>query len=136
MVVAMRRGAFLFVALMLAVALSTQTLARPRAQLVYRIDSVSAAIVDGKLVVDVSGAVNSGGWKRARLRVKPSAPEAHVLEMDFIADPPSPKHVVIQELLPVQVQLKLGLPKYGTVAVSATSQTNSITAEIRFHPAN
>jgi len=133
----MHRGAFLFVALMLALASSTQTLARPaRTQLVYRVDSVSAAIVNGKLVVDVSGAVNSGGWHKPRLRVKPSAPEARVLEMDFIATPPSSKHVFIQELMPVHVQIKLPLPKYGTVAVSAAAQTNSIAAEIRFHPAN
>ncbi len=132
----MHRGAFLVVALMFALALSAQTHARPRAQLVYRIDSVSAAIVDGKLVVDVNGAVSSGGWKKPRLRAKPSAPEAHVLQMEFLAEPPSPKRVVIQELLPVHAQAKLPLPKYGTVAVSAISQTNEIAAEIRFHPTN
>jgi hypothetical protein len=132
----MRRGAILVGSLTLALALSAPAVARPRSQLVYRIDSVSAAIVDGKLVVDVNGAVNSGGWKKPRLRAKPSAPEAHVLQMEFLADPPSAKRVVIQELLPVHVETKLPLPKYGTVAVSAISQTNEIAAEIRFHPAN
>lgn len=121
---------------MLALALSAPAFSRPRAQLVYRIDSVSAAIIDGKLVVDVSGAVSSGGWSKPKLRAKPSAPEAHVLQMDFLAEPPSPKHVVIQELLPVKAEAKLPLPKYGTVAVSATSQTNEVTAEIRVNPAN
>ncbi len=132
----MRRGAILVGSLMLAFALSVPALARSRTQLVYRVDSVSAAIVGGKLVVDVSGAVNSGGWRKPRLRVKPSAPEAHVLEMDFIAEPPSPRRVVIQELLPVHAQAKLKLPTYGTVAVSANSQTNSVAAEIRWHTAN
>jgi hypothetical protein len=130
----MRRGAILVGSVTVALALNTPALARSRTQLVYRVDSVSAAVVDGKLVVDVNGAVNSGGWHKARLRVKPSAPEAHVLQMDFIAEPPSPKRVVIQELLPVHFEAKLPLPKYGTVAVSAASQTNEITSEIRLHP--
>jgi hypothetical protein len=121
---------------MLALALSAPASARPRAQLVYRIDSVSAAIVDGRLVVDVSGAVSSGGWKKPKLRAKPSAPEAHVLQMDLIAEPPSPKRVVIQALLPVHAEAKLPLPKYGIVAVSAASQTNEVTAEIRNPAAN
>lgn len=98
---------------------------------IYRVDRVSAYVEKNRLVVEASGAVNSGGWSHPRLRVKPSAPEAHVLEMDFIADPPSPKRVVIQQTLPIATRLTAGLPKYGTFAVSIASQTNTITTEIR-----
>ena len=98
---------------------------------IYRVDRVSASIVGNRLVIEASGAVSSGGWGGPRLHVKPSPSEAHVLEIDFVADPPSPKRVVIEEVLPVSAILRLPLPKYGTFAVSVTSQTNTITTEIR-----
>jgi hypothetical protein len=128
---AMRWGAFLIAGLGLAIACDTCTAGAPHSRLVYRVDRVSAAVVGNKLVVDVSGAVRSGGWHHPRLRPKASAPEAHVLEMEFYADPPPPKRVVIQELLPISTELKAGLPKYGTVAVSVSSETNEITTQIR-----
>jgi hypothetical protein len=103
----------------------------PHYKAIYRIDQVSAAIEDKKLVIHAEGAVNSGGWRRPRLVMRPSAPEASILRMDLVADPPPPKHVFIQELLPVAADLKTGLPKYGTVAVSVASQTNEVVAQIR-----
>jgi hypothetical protein len=130
----MRRGVFLVAGLCLVLACDVRAANPTRNRLVYRVDRVSAAVQNNKLVVDVSGAVSSGGWRRPRLRVKPSAPEAAIFQMEFIADPPPPKRVVIQELLPVTTELKTGLPKYGTVAVSVSSQTNEITTQIRIGP--
>jgi hypothetical protein len=54
--------------------------------------------------------------------------------MEFYAEPPPPKHVVIQELLPISAELRMGLPKYGTVAVSVSSETNEIATQIRVNP--
>ena len=116
---------------LVALATAASPAPAPRYRMIYRVDRVSAAIEDRKLVVHAEGAVNSGGWARTRLLIKPSPPEASVLHMDLVADPPSPKHVFIQELLPASADLKTVLPKYGTVAVSVASQTNELTAEIR-----
>ncbi len=127
----MRWGAFLVAGLCLAIMCDTRAFGAPRSRLVYRIDRVSAEVHDHKLVVNVSGAVRSGGWRRPRLRAKASAPEASVLEMEFYADPPLPRRIVIQELLPISTELQMGLPKYGTVAVSVSSETNEITTQIR-----
>lgn len=127
----MRWGAFLVAGLCLAITCDMRASGASRSRLVYRIDRVSAVVVDKKLVVEVSGAVRSGGWHHPRLRAKASPPEASVLEMEFYADPPPPKRVVIQELLPIATELKTGLPKYGTVAVSVSSETNEITTQIR-----
>lgn len=130
----MRWGAFLVAGLCVAIICDTRAFGASHSRLVYRVDRVSAAIKNHKLVVNVGGAVNSGGWRHPRLRAKPSAPEANVLEMEFYADPPPPKRVVIQELLPITTELRTGLPKYGTVAVSVSSETNEITTQIRVNP--
>jgi hypothetical protein len=127
----MRGGGRVLAIALFALPFDADTAGAVRAHLIYRVDRVSAIVDNGKLIVDASGAVASGGWSHARLRVKPSAPEAPVLEMEFIANPPSPKKVVIQTTLPVKAQLKAGLPHYGTVAVSVVAETNEITAQIR-----
>jgi hypothetical protein len=130
----MRWGAFLVAGLCLAVVGDTCAAGAPRSRLVYRVDRVSAEVQNNILVVNVSGAVRSGGWHRPRLRAKPSPPEAPILELEFYADPPPAKHVVIQELLPISTELKMGLPKYGTVGVSVSSETNEIATQIRVTP--
>jgi len=130
----MRWGAFLVAGLCLAIISDTCAAGAPRSRLVYRIDRVSARVQNHKLVVNVSGAVRSGGWRRPRLRAKASVPEAHILEMEFYADPPPPKRVVIEELLPISTEVRTILPKYGTIAVSVSSETNEITTQIRVNP--
>ena len=103
---------------------------RVHVNLVYRIDRVTASIAKKHLVITVDGAVETGGWQHPRLVAKPSAPEAPVLSFNFVADPPKPKHVVIDALLPVHVTLTRGLPRYGTVAVEIIARTNEITTQI------
>ena len=102
----------------------------PQEVLIYRIDRVTASIAKRHLVISVDGAVQSGGWEHPRLHEKPSPPEAPVLAFDFIANPPKPKKVVIQALLPVHVTLTRGLPHYGTVAVEVKAKSNEITTQI------
>ncbi len=127
----MRLRALLGAAFALAFVMNSSGLAATRYRLVYRVDNVSAAIEGRKLVVRANGAVSSGGWRRPRLLLKPSRPEASILHMDLVADPPPANRVVVQELLPVHAQVTTALPKYGTVAVSVASQTNEVTAQIR-----
>src|SRR5579871_1946790 len=127
----MQRGMLLAASIVLALCAPPLHAASKRFHDIFRVDRVSASIVQNRLVVEASGAVSSGGWSHPRLRAKPSAPEAAILTLDFITDPPSSKRVVIQELLPVSATIRLPLPKYGTVAVSVVSQSNTITTEIR-----
>jgi hypothetical protein len=130
----MRWGAVVIAGVCLAIACNTCAFGAPRSRLVYRVDRVSAEVRNNKLVVSASGAVNSGGWRHPHLYAKPSPPEAPILELEFYADPPSSKRVVIQELLPISAELRMGLPKYGTVAVSVSSETNEIATQIRVNP--
>lgn len=125
----MRWGVILVAGIILA--LDARAIAAPHAHLADRVDRVSAAVEDGKLVIDVNGAVSSGGWTHPRLRLKPSAPEAHIIALALLADPPPPRRVVLQALLPVDAEIKLAAPRSNIVGVSVTSQTNEITTQIR-----
>jgi hypothetical protein len=100
-------------------------------KLIYRIDSATAYVEHGKLVVTASGAVKSGGWTRPVLRLH--APlEADTLVLDFSATPPRSKRVVVQAILPITVTLKAAPPHDGTVQVKLVSETNSVIVPITF----
>lgn len=127
----MRRGALLVASALAAFACMFSQANAAKQRLVFRIDKVTAVTEGTRLTVDASGAVQTGGWSHPRLRPKPSAPEAHVFQMEFLAEPPPPKRIVINELLPIKVEYRGPLPKYGTFAISVISQTNEITTQIR-----
>jgi len=127
----MRRGALLAASALAALGCGLHSAIAARPHLIFRIDKVSATIDGSTLTIDASGAVQSGGWSRPRLRAKPSAPETPVLRVEFVADPPPPKRVVINALLPIKAEFQGPLPKYGTVAITVGSQTNEITTQIR-----
>jgi len=98
---------------------------------VSRIDSLIATEKGGRVTVQAKGAVTSGGWKHAALKpVKPAAPaDAHVLVLDFVAEPPDPSQAVIPGLLPVTASVTLRAHR-GTVSVRAVSASNEITTQI------
>ena len=127
----MRRGA---AALTIAVALlvvPAQLAQAAHPRLVYRVDRVTAHMAGHKLIVEASGAVATGGWQKPRLRVvKPSAPETPVVVLEFIANPPGPKQIVIQALLPVSAHLTIDRLRYHASVVSITTQTNGIATQI------
>jgi hypothetical protein len=125
----MRRGATV-IAILTLLAFDATAAKAPQTQLVYRIDRVTATIVHRRLIIEVSGAVPTGGWQHARLRAKPAPPEARFMVVEFIANPPPPKHVVIQALLPVKAKLELGLPHYAITAVKVVSRTNEVMTQI------
>ncbi|HEY0301495.1 MAG TPA: hypothetical protein VGC36_09195 [Rhizomicrobium sp.] len=98
---------------------------------VYRVDSVVARIVKNHLVVQAKGAVTSGGWTRPRLHLEPHVAEAPDQVISFQASPPLGNAVVIQALLPIETTAVFLLPRYGTVRVKVTAETNSVTAPIQ-----
>jgi hypothetical protein len=127
----MRRGALLVVSALAALGCGLHSAVAARPHLVFRIDKVSAMVEGGTLTIDASGAVQSGGWSHPRLRTKPSAPETPVLQVEFVADPPPPKRIVINALLPIKAEFRGPFPKNSTVAITVGSQTNEITTQIR-----
>ncbi|MGN6148931.1 MAG: hypothetical protein ACTHPD_10365, partial [Rhizomicrobium sp.] len=78
-----------------------------------------------------AGAVSTGGWNKARLRLKPGhKPEGDTLEYELIATPPAPDAIVIQALIPVSATLVTKLPPYGVTQIKVDAETNSATADV------
>lgn len=125
----MRQWSVAVFGLALAAATATAALAAPQA--VFRVDSVIAKIIKGRLVVQAKGAVTSGGWTRPRLHLEPHVAEAPDEVIEFQASPPLGNAVVIQELLPIETTAVFPLPRYGTVRVKVTAQSNAVTAPIQ-----
>jgi len=97
---------------------------------IYKVDSVAASIQGKKLTIIAAGAVSTGGWSKARLRLKPHKPEADTLEYEFVATPPAPDAMVVQALIPVSATLVTKLPPYGVTRVKINAETDSATANI------
>lgn len=124
----MRGFALIFAGLMSSTPVDA---AAARAQLIYKVDHVTASIQGRKLIVTASGAVNSGGWENPKLHIKEiRIPESAALDIEFLATPPPKDAVVIQALLPVNATLTAPLPPYGTTEVKVEAQSNSVTAPI------
>ena len=115
----------------LALAAATATAASAAPQLVMRVDSVTAKVINHRLVVQAKGAVNTGGWSRPRLHLTTHVPESPDEVIEFQASPPLDNAVVIQALLPIETTAVFPLPRYGTVRVKVTSESNAVTAPIQ-----
>jgi len=94
---------------------------------VWRVDSVIATRTGDNVVVQVKGAVQSGGWSHARL--KTARGDGRTLVVEFLAQPPSPTANVITALLPVTAKITLRGGR-GALAVKALAEANEVTAQI------
>jgi len=94
---------------------------------VYKIDSVVATQKGGRVVVQVNGAVQSGGWKSPRLHVVPGDSN-RTLTIEFVASPPPSGMVVIEALLPVSATAEF--KSQGKSAVKVVASANEMTAQI------
>lgn len=103
--------------------------AAPAEKFVYKIDSVIAIVSRGKVSIDVRGAVRSGGWKSAKLKLVRAPADPHAIVVNFVAQPPAPGAAVIQGLLPVSAHLVLPMRR-GAVTVRAVSDANEMTSQI------
>ena len=116
-----------FVLCLLALpALSTPSLAAPEKR-VWRIDSVVATRAGNRVVVQVKGAVKSGGWSHPRLKLAHG--DGHTLAVEFLAQPPAPDAAVITALMPVTAKVTLRARR-GMVTVKAVAEANDVTAQI------
>jgi len=125
----LRRSILLPVILALAAVAATAAPAAPK--LIFKIDKVTAAIIKGRLVVNASGAVNSGGWTAPRLHLLPHKPEDNTETIEFLAQPPIDEAVVIQALLPIQTTAVFPLPHYGVTQIKVVSETNAVMAPLQ-----
>jgi len=121
----------LFLTVLMAAGLAATSANAEPAKLVYRVDSASAVIVNRHLVISANGAVRSGGWDKPRLLVlEPSAQEAKTLKVEFVARPPSPNEVVVQQLLPIAARKIARLPNTATNKVEIIAESNSLIVQI------
>jgi hypothetical protein len=127
----MLRGAIaILFACSLAVGADIGSAAAAGLKLIYKVDSAAVSINGNKLTIIAAGAVSSGGWGKARLRLKSHKPEGDTLEFEFVAPPPPPSATVIQALIPVGVTTTTKLPPYGVTEIKIDAETNSFTAPI------
>ena len=94
---------------------------------VYKIDSVIATQKAGRVVVQVSGAVQTGGWKSPRLHVIASD-NNRTLTLEFGATPPPAGMVVIEALLPVTASAEF--KSQGKATIKVVASANEMTAQI------
>ena len=94
---------------------------------VWRVDSVVATRAGNTVVVQVKGAVKSGGWSHPRLKL--ARGDGHTLVLEFLAQPPSADAVVITALMPVTAKATLRAGR-GMVTVKAIAEANDVTAQI------
>jgi hypothetical protein len=102
--------------------------AAPVEKRVYKVDSVIATRHGTNLLVQVKGAVETGGWRKPRLRVLPH-PEGHTLVVEFLAQPPPPAAMVIQALVPISASVHIRTRPHIS-SVRAEAEANEVTAQI------
>lgn len=92
---------------------------------VYKIDSVIATQKGGVILVQAKGAVQTGGWKQARL---------HIIHMDrstatveFVATPPPAGMTVIEAVVPVEAE---GRIRGHVPSVRVLAEANEVTAQV------
>lgn len=92
---------------------------------VYKVDSVIATQKGGVIHLQAKGAVQTGGWKNARLHVIHADKSAVTVE--FIAAPPPPGMTVIDALVPVEAK---GVARGHAASVRVLADANEITAQV------
>jgi hypothetical protein len=105
---------------------TTMALAAPVERRVYKVDSVIATLRDHALTIRAKGAVQTGGWRKPRLRVM-RGNEPRVVVVEMLAEPPPPGMTVIEALVPVTASLVL---KSRAASVHVQADENEITSQV------
>ena len=92
---------------------------------VLRIDSLTASQKDGAILVQVKGAVPSGGWTKPHLHLLHG--DGHTVALEFLAAPPPPGMTVIDGLVPVTSSISL---KGRATSVHVQAEENEITSQV------
>src|SRR5579864_991264 len=92
---------------------------------VFRIDSLIASQKGGEIVLQVKGAVATGGWSKPRLHLVHNDGRAMIVE--FLATPPPPDMTVIDGLVPVSAAAKF---RGHVRSVHVQADQNEITSQV------
>jgi hypothetical protein len=92
---------------------------------VFRIDSLIATQKGAEIIVQVKGAVQTGGWSKPRLHLVHS--DGHVMTVEFIATPPPPEMTVIDGLVPVTAMAQF---RGRAAVVHVEADENEITSQV------
>ena len=92
---------------------------------VLRIDSLLASHKDGVILVQAKGAVQGGGWTRARLHVLHG--DGHTITVELVATPPPSAMTVIDGLVPVTASIAI---KGRAASVQVLADENEITSQV------
>jgi len=92
---------------------------------VYKIDSVIATRKGAAILVQAKGAVQTGGWKNARLHVIHS--DKTTVTVEFVAAPPPAGMTVIAALVPVEAAAQI---RGRAPSVRVLAEANEMTAQV------
>jgi uncharacterized protein YdeI (BOF family) len=92
---------------------------------VFRIDSLIATQKGGEVVLQVKGAVQTGGWSKPKLHLVHN--DGRVMTVEFVATPPPPEMTVIEGLVPVAATAQF---RGRATSVHVQADENEITSQI------
>ena len=92
---------------------------------VFKIDSLIVTRKAGVIQLKAKGAVQTGGWTKARLRLLHN--DGRVMTVEFLATPPSPEMTVIDGLVPVAAN---AVVKGRASSVHVLADQNEMTSEV------
>src|ERR1700753_3074537 len=96
---------------------------------VFKIDSLIVSRKAGVIQLKAKGAVQTGGWTKARLHLLHN--DGRVMTVEFLATPPSPEMTVIDGLVPVAAA---AVVKGRASSVHVLADQNEMTSEVtRWH---
>ncbi len=96
---------------------------------VYKVDSVIATAKPKSRVVEIQakGAVQTGGWRKARLPLLRN--DGKTLTLEFLAAPPPAEMTVIDQLVPVKATAEIHT-RHRITSVHVIADANEVTAQI------
>ena len=94
---------------------------------VFKIDSLIVTRKAGVIQLKAKGAVQTGGWTKARLHLLHN--DGRVMTVEFLATPPSPDMTVIDGLVPVAAIAEIKL-KGRASSVHVLADQNEMTSEV------
>jgi len=92
---------------------------------VFKIDSLIVTRKAGAIHLKAKGAVQTGGWTKARLHLLHN--DGRVMTVEFLATPPSPEMTVIDGLVPVAAN---AVVKGRAASVHVLADQNEMTSEV------
>jgi hypothetical protein len=101
--------------------------AKPTPSRIYKVDNVIATNKGKLVVIQANGAVQTGGWRHAKLHLLHN--DGHTLTFEFLADPPPPDMTVIDALVPMKAMAEVRI-RHPIISVRVQADANEVTAQV------